>query len=214
MTTDMTVNTTQKRLALAMAAILLCVSLFSCAAETLETDGYTGLPEYNVEEISAYVKPFSYTGLTVEVAEGESASEKLWNTIEASAEMIAYPEAQVEYYASQEMAKYRYYSERDGIEYEELLSALGITDDDIYDTARSMVKSDLVLEYIIRDAGIALTAEEKQNYFNKYAERFTELYGYDVEYVSEHMEEQIYDSMLYDKTMEYLLLNNTVATKA
>ena len=58
-----------------------------------------------------------------------------------------------------------------------------------------------------------LTDEEKQEFFQKYVDKFKTLYGHDEKYIREYMTEQIYDTMLFDKTMEYLLLNNTVNKK-
>ena len=57
-----------------------------------------------------------------------------------------------------------------------------------------------------------IVAAKKTELYGKYVEHFAELYGYDKTYVSEKLTEQIYDAMLYDKTMEYLLKNNTAHT--
>ena len=201
-------------LCLAMSVVALA-SFFGCSdgsnADTEETSAFTGLPEYDPEHITDYVKPFEYTGLTVSVGKDETVSEKVWNTVCDSAQIIAYPAPQVEYYAEQERIKYKYYSKEYGIAYDELLRSLGITEESIYDTAKSMVKNDLVLEYIIADADITLSDAEKAAHTDKYAEKFTELYGYDTDYIKEHMLDQVYSSMLYDKTVEYLILNNTVS---
>ena len=128
-----------------------------------------------------------------------------------SAEIIAYPTAQVEYYAEQERAKYRYYASRDGVGYNELLDALGVTEESIYENARALVKDDLILAYIAKDAKISLSDEEKSKHYEKYVGWFEEL-GYDRNYVYENMSDQIYDMMLKDKIMEYLVKNNTAYT--
>ncbi len=209
-----------KRFFRASALILACLFLLSAfvgckdgeESDGTEAQSYLGMPEYDAENIESYVKPFEYVGLTVNVGEGETKQQKLWETLVASAEIVAYPEAQVEYYAEQERAKYRYYAKRDGIEYAELLSELGVTEESIYDTARAYVKDDLVLEYIARDAEIELTDEEKREHTDKYAEKLATLYGNDKEYIKTNMTEQIYDAMRSDKIMEFLLLNNTVNT--
>ena len=206
----------------------ICALLFACAAAVsllasckdqgesndseILRETYSGMPEYDISSIDSYIKPFKYTGLTVYRKNTETASEALWNAVSCSAEMIAYPNEQVEYYAVQERAKYRYYANRDGIEYEILLESLGVTEESIYEIARGYVKDDLVLEYIVKDAQIALTDAEKEAHKDKYAQRLTQVYGYDKEYIKANMTEQIYDAMLYDKAMEYLLLNNTVHT--
>ena len=204
-----------------MSALLVCAAVFGivgCSKKENEEPARFeesfggGLPGYDTENIESYVKPFEYTGHTVYYAMGESAQEKLWSAISDSAEVIIYPSAHVEYYAEQERARYRYYASRDGVGYNELLEVLGVTEDGIYEKARGLVKDDLVLAYIVKNAGIVLTEDEKTRLYGKYVDKFVELYGYDINYVSEKMSEQIHDAMLYDKTMEFLLLNNTAYT--
>ena len=202
--------------AFAVACLFILSAFVGCKDRTegqdTEAESYSGMPEYDAENIGNYIKPFEYTGRTVYAKVGETRQEAVWNSVVAAAEILSYPEAQVEYYASQERAKYRYYASRDGIDYGELLVSLGVTEESFYEKARGYVKEDLVLEYIARDAGIVLTDAEKQTHLDKYAERLSEVYGNDKEYIKANMTEQIYDAMLGDKIMEYLLLNNTVYT--
>lgn len=207
-----------KLLSLSAALICLCGAVLSCkdANTDAETDADTEfltMPEYGAEELGSYVKPVRYEGLTVTAREGETAQAALWRYIVDSAEITEYPAEGVEYYVSQERAKYRYFAKRDGIEYEELLEALGITEESMRERARALLKDDLVLAYIINDASISLTQEEKALHKDKYAEMLVGIYGYDAEYIKKNMSEQIYDAMLSDKTMEYLLSKNTVLTK-
>ena len=68
-----------------------------------------------------------------------------------------------------------------------------------------------MFEYIIRDANISLTDGEKAAHTDKYAQRLTAVYGGDREYIKANMPERIYDAMLNDKVMEYLLLNNEIS---
>jgi hypothetical protein len=192
---------------------VILTSLFACSEEVSETDetsAFTGLPEYDVEKLDSYIKPFDYTGLDVTVGKNEKTPDKVWNTISDSAQIIAYPTLQVEYYAEQEKIKYKYYSAEYGIDYDELLDSLGVTEESIYEAAKSMVKDDLVLEYIVTDANITLSDAEKSEHLDKYAEKFVELYGYDKEYIKANMQDQLYSAMLYDKTVEFLILNNNV----
>jgi len=202
------------------AVALVCLSVLSIytacdkntTAPDIESENYFGLPEYDAEKMDDYIKPFEYTGLTVYAQGMETRQEALWRTLSDSVEVLSYPQEQVEYYAAQERAKYRYYADRDGIEYEKLLEGLGVTEEGIYGRARELVKDDLVFEYIVLNADIRLSEEEKLTHLDRYAEKLTEVYGYDKEYIKSNMIEQVYDAMLYDKTMEYLLLNNTVHT--
>ena len=206
-----------KACALTLALLSLGTALLSCKeTEGKDTDteleSYAGMPEYDLEGLGGYVKPFKYTGLTVYAKVGETRQEALWEEIVAGMEIIAYPSEQVEYYAAQERAKYRYYAKRDGIEYEALLEALGVTEETMYEAARGLVKDDLALQYIIKDANITLSDAELSEHTDKYAERLSEIYGYEAEYIKANMTEQIYDTMLSDKTMEFLLRSNTVYT--
>ena len=202
--------------ALLLALLCLCTALLSCKetdgdADT-EIESYGGMPDYDTNALSSYVKPFEYTGLTVVADLGETRQEALWADIVAGVEIIFYPSEQVEYYVSQERAKYRYYAKRDGIEYGELIKALGVTEETMYEEARALVKEDLALQFIIVDADISLSDAEVSEHTDKYAERLAEIYGYDAEYIKTNMTEQIYDAMISDKTMEFLLGNNTVYT--
>ena len=207
-----------KSLALILALLCISSAFFSCNENGVEENTesekeYSTMPEYDAENIGSYIKPFKYEGLTVEATAGVSAQASLWNYIVESVEILKYPEAQVEYYVSQERAKYRYFAKRDGIEYEELIEALGITEESMKAAARALVKDDLALMYIINDAKIKLEDAEVAAHTDKYAEKLSEIYGYDAEYIKQNMSEQIYEAMLYDKTMEYLLSRNTVETK-
>ena len=206
-----------KLLALALAALCLCAVVLSCDSGDTETETdteveYGGMPEYSSEQLSSYVKPFEYTGLTVYAKFGQTRQEALWSEILNRVEIIEYPTEQVEYYLSQERAKYRYFAKRDGIEYQELLEALGVTEESMREGARALVKDDLALLYIMTDAGITLSDGEVSSHTDKYAEKLSEIYGYDAEYVKQNMSEQIYDAMLSDKTMEFLLSKNNVYT--
>lgn len=199
-----------------LALILALVSLLALAS-CKEKDGYeeeTGenprMPAYSALALESYVKPFAYTGLTVTVGEGEQRYEAVWRTVVDSVEIIEYPAEHVEYYVAQEKAKYRYFAKRDGIEYDALLEGLGVTEESILADARALVREDLVFEYIVRNAEIGLTDEEKAAHTDKYAEKLTEIYGGDKEYIKANMPERINDAMLHDKVMEYLLLNNRV----
>lgn len=162
-----------------------------------------------VEDWSVYVSLEAYTDLEIPLsAESDPKGERVWTVILERAEILSYPEEQVSYYAAQKKATYRYYGEKQGWSLEETLEKLEVTEEQILSEAREMVKGDLVYHYIVSDAGIVLTEEERATLFDRYAEQYAERYGYRVSYVKEELSELVYDSMLYDKTMEYLILNN------
>ncbi len=208
----------KKRKIIALVLALLCFACVACACksepESTDTEKqYNGLPKYNTQALAEYVKPFAYTGITVTVKADEARSEAVWAAVLSEVEIIKYPSEQVEYYAAQERAKYKYYAKRDGIEYGKLLEGLGITEAHIINDAKVMVKKDLALLYILQAEGIAVTDKEKTEHFDKYCEKFVQLYGYDKETVAKTMTEQIYEAMLYDKTSEFLILNNNIESE-
>ena len=169
---------------------------------------------YDEERLSEYVAPFSYTGLTVTLESADSLkSEAVWSLILSRAEILSYPEDAVEYYAEQRRDTYRYYAEKNDWSYEQALEFFGVSEESIIAEAKNMVKGDLVYRYIVKDAGISLTEKEKSAQLDRYVKKYAEDYGYTEDYVRENLLDLIYDSMLYDKTMEYLIVNNNFIQK-
>ena len=197
-------------LVLALCATLLLV-LPSC---TKDDESETGGITYDEERLSEYIAPFSYTGLTVELSSADALkSEAVWTLLLSRVEILSYPEDAVDYYAEQRRDTYRYYAEKNDWSYEQALEFFGVSEEDITKEAKEMVKGDLVYRYIVKDAEITLSEKEKSEQFDRYAKKYAEDYGYTEEYVAENMSDLIYDSMLYDKTMEYLIVNNTFIEK-
>ena len=190
---------------LVLAGILL-LALFSCADEPAPQ-----WVDYDGERLSDYLSPVVYQGLRVTLTDAsETRGAAIFRAVLSGAEVIEYPEEQVAYYAEQIRAEYRYLAEREDMSYEELLALRGITEQTIEVEAKEMVKRDLCLLYIQRDAAITLSEEERQAHYDRYARVYVEQYGYDRAYVDANLQEEIRDSMLFDKTMEYLILHNEV----
>ncbi len=206
---------TIKILSLFFALFLALPLVFGCKdKDEIDDDPkYTELPPYDASKLSEYIDPFEYTGLTVERSGNATDSEAVWSTIVKSVNIKSYPEAQVEYYVEQERLKYKYFASKDKVDYNAFLESLGVTEETILADSKEMVKKDLALLYIVKDAELDLTEKEKSDLFDKYANKFVEIYGYDKEYISTNMKDQIYDSMLFDKATEYLILNNTIKQK-
>ena len=74
--------------------------------------------------------------------------------------------------------------------------------------AKEMAIDDVIYELVRRAENITLSEEEKESLFDKYVDKYVEDYGYTKSYVKKNMSELIYDSMLYDKTTEFLIKNN------
>ncbi len=205
------------------ATLLLCViCLVSCGSkqsnqeETSGSNGnaqnaYRAYHEYSKEELRQYIQLEQYIGLTIELSEDPLlAGEEMWEYIVKQGTVLKYPEDHVAYYIAQTQAKYRYYARQNEWEYEETLAYFNTSETAIAEEARQMVKEDLVFWYIVKDAEITLTEDEKQSLFERYVNKFSEDYGYSRDYVTENMTELIYETMLYDKTLEYLMLQNHV----
>ena len=194
------------------AALLLCLVLalfaFSCKKDENEHTGEAmDMSAVSSQELEGYATLGGYTGLSVTVGTG-SKGEAVWRAVKENAKIIAHPEQQVAYYISQIEAQYKYYAEQADMSYEDMLSEVGATEESIRAEAESMAADDVIYELVRRDANITLNESEKQSLFDKYVKKYVSDYGYTEQYVKENMSELIYESMLYDKTTEYLIKNN------
>ena len=200
---------------LLLALLLVLAAFCSCRKQEEKAEETETRAAYTPEQVLSCVRLDTYTGLSVMLETADSQKgEAIWQAVLVRAEILSYPEEQVEYYAKQSRASYRYLAEKAGVSYEELLRELGVSEEAILAEARDMVKGDLVYRYIVQDAGIALTESEKATLFDRYADKYVSDYGYTKEYVSENLREHVYDSMLYDKTMQYLIDRNTFTVSA
>jgi FKBP-type peptidyl-prolyl cis-trans isomerase (trigger factor) len=164
-------------------------------------------------DLSEYISVERYTGLTVTVKEGEDKASLILKAIWEKSNVIKYPGEQVNYYYNQTRQMYLDLASGDEDRYEEILAQQNVTEDTILKDARDMVKNDLIFYYIVKDADITLTEEEKNSLYEQYVDYYVKTYKYSEDYVKENMSSLIYDSMLYDKTMEYLILNNNFTTE-
>ena len=197
-----------------LAVICLAMPFFSCGrtaevSENEETD-----INYSDIDISEYIDSVTYKGLTVFLENEDSSKEDaLWNELLQNVEIIDYPEDKVRYYFEQEKAAYMYLVNGDEDSYKTFLKVRGITEEDMLDDAKEMVAKDLIYRLVAQKEEISVTDEEKKALFDRYVEKYVEEFGYGKSYVTANMNELIYESMLYDKTMEYLILNNNFEIK-
>ena len=191
--------------------VMLVLSFALCfvgCSNDEDSDGEHILAYENVD-ISAAVRLGEYKGLTVTVLDGESEAQAIWRVIGESSEILEYPEKQLDYYLSQSRTRVEYYSSVHKVTYEDALKMLGYTEDSMIQEAKELIASDLLGIAVRKSAGIALTDDEKNRLFDKYAEKYAYDWGYNLEYVKDSLKEEVYDLMLYDKTSEYLVKNNT-----
>lgn len=209
----------------AMAALILLATLLavsSCVGDTgSETEEETTQTEttetvteteinYDAVDVKEHVTSVTYKGhkITLE-SEDSSKEDALWRAILATANISSYPEDKVEYFFRQTKQAYMYLVNGNEEDYELLLKNRGTDEAKLREEAREMVKKDLVYYYIVRNENITVTDAEKAELFEKYVEKYVTAYGYNRDYVVGNMTGIIYDSMLYDKTMEFLINNNT-----
>lgn len=197
--------------------LLLCIlfsSLASCKKAREKDDEAQRAEKMNIAalgdaELAAYAVVGQYKGLSIELG-GRTRDSAVWEEITSRAEVKAVPEQQVRYYFEQSVAQYEYYAERANMSYDEMLAELDTTEEKMLSDARGLALGDIIFELVRRAEGIELSESEKREHLDRYAEKYVEDYGYNAEYVKEHLVDQIYESMLYDKVTEFLLSNNEI----
>ena len=197
-----------KRALVTSLALIMLISMFSCKKngenESVEPIDFAAMSD---DELKSYAELGEYKLMTLKQG-SSSKGEAVWAAVKKNATVRSYPEQQVSYYVSQIEAQYAYYAEEAGISYKEMLREVGATEESIRSEAESMATDDIICELVCRDADITLREDEKSKFFEKYVEKFVADYGYSREYVKENMQDEIYESMLYDKTTEFLITNN------
>lgn len=174
-------------------------------------DGNSGTQTMDLStlELDEYISLGQYTGLEIAV-HGDTSyrGEAVWQAVVNSSVIKKYPEQQLEYYAAQSRDKYRYAAEQANMDYEEFLVSLEIDEEHILSEARTLCREDLVWHALLRAENISLSDEEKAKHFDRYVDKYVSDYGYSEQYVRENLEDDIYSSMLYDKTLEFLISKN------
>ena len=205
-----------RRSAFFLAIVMCFLFIFpSCAGNNAGTDESVSTARVQMMDISAldiseYVRLGSYSGIRITYS-GEESFDKagaIWDHIILGSEILKYPTQQVDYYFNQKKAQYIYIARSSGDTYENVLSALGLTENDLKDEAIKLVEKDLVFFAVVDAEQITLSDTDKSANFDRYVKKFTEDYGYSEDYVRENMTEQIYQTMLYDKTCEKLISLN------
>ncbi len=200
---------------------VLCLTLGACACDkgdnisdqtedTSDTEAVETEINYDGIVADDYVKSVTYSGMTVYIEELDAQKDKaLWHAIYTSAQITSYPEDKVDYYFNQTKKAYMYIAGNYQGDYELLLKNRGIDEQDMREEARVRVLEDLVYKYILEKEGIVLTAEDKSENFDKYVEKLAMEIGKSESYVISEMTEYVYETMLHDKTTEYLISVNT-----
>ena len=206
-----------KFMAFILSALSVGILFASCAGTgesgKPESDAVTEITYENID-VDSYVKSIQYKDLSITWDPAtQTKADAVWNAVYASVTIKEYPEDKVNYYFNQMKNTYMYYAKGDEADYQLLLEAQGISESDMLEKAKETVKEDLVFEYITKHEGISVTDAEKSALFDKYVAKYSEELNKAPEDVSANMKEYIYESMLYDKTTEYLFSVNNVVPK-
>ncbi len=189
-----------------MALVMITLSFFSCSfskkGEKVDFDAMSA------EELAEYVEIGQYKDMEISLV-GRTKGEVVWDAVEQNSKVKSYPEEHFYYYKEQLEAQYEYYAEQAGLSYGEMLEELGENEESIVIKAKQMTRRDMLYGTVVKLEGIELTQTDKERLFERYVQKYVSEYGYDEDYVRENMTELIYDTMLYDKTTEFLIINNT-----
>ncbi|MGN1410787.1 MAG: hypothetical protein ACI4XJ_11520, partial [Eubacteriales bacterium] len=131
-----------------------------------------------------------------------------WMKIVANAELVTYPEAEVQRIYGEKKQMYEYYAEYYSTDYETfLVNYIGMTDDDLMEESRAYVKEDLVMYQLAKELGIEISDDE----YNEGLEFYAEYYGTTAsELVSYYGEDTIYTTILWEKLMETVAPMNNI----
>ena len=198
------------RVCMLFMALLLCAMLASCSVEPkLEIEGQKqDFEAMSLEDLLEYVSVGEYKNMQISL-EGRAKQDAVWDAVLERVDVEEYPQEHVYYYIDQLEGQYRYYAEQAGVSYKEILEQLGKSEGSILQDAKNMTKKDIAYAVIVKLEKIELSEGEKDAYFDRYVDKYVKDYGYTKEHIKSNMSELIYGSMLYDKTTEFLILNNT-----
>ena len=151
------------------------------------------------DTVEAYRKAMYDTLLeeATETAEAERLS-LMWETVLENAEILEYPEQQLMYYYTVYRSNIEAEADIYGHTYEEHLEAIGLTDEDLTEGAKSLVLKELVFYAIVKAEGFSISDAEYDDGVVRYAEQ----QGMTVEQLEASYDKAyITDNLLWDKVM-------------
>ena len=202
-----------KRVLILLIAVIMLLSLFSCEVDDDDNVDIADHPEVEATYLSDAVRLPEYKGLTIAQKSGESRGDAVWRVVLEGSEVVEFPPSFLSYYDSQTVTKYKIIASDANMSYAELLEALGLTEEDVKNEAKSLATSELVTMAVIEKEALSLTDEEIERLFDKYAEKIASEIGKDVSHVKESLVDEVYDTMLRDKMIEFLITQNTFITE-
>ena len=161
------------------------------------------------EDLDGYVELGEYKGISISLG-GRNKEDAVWESVIDGAEILEYPKEYVGYYEDQIKSQYKHYANEADMSYREMLEQLGQNKETIAIQAKEMYEKDIIYSAIVKKENISVSDDEKAKFFDKYVEKYAQIYSRDEDYVKENMSEEIYSAMLYDKTTEFLIVNNYI----
>lgn len=195
----------------ALLALTFALALASCNNQEKEQEQEVKRVDFSLlsdEELAKCATLGEYKGLEIKL-DGRSKSDAVWSAVRSGSVLGEISQQQIDYYLAQEKARYSHYADKAGLSYDEMLAELGVTQSDIMKAAVEMTTDDIIFELVRRDAKIKLMEDEKHMFFDRYVKKYVDDFGYTEEYVKNNMADIVYSSMLYDKTTEFLIANNS-----
>lgn len=189
-------------------SLLLALLCFFCSCKEEKKAEKVDIAAFSLSELEEFVKIGEYKNISISL-NGKSKEEAINDYLVKNSKIEKLPEGAVEYYNAQLEEQYKYHAEQAEREYKELLEELSLSESALLEQAKSLVIKDIIFTTIQKKEGIALSSSDKERFFDRYVEKYAELYGYEKAYVKEKLVDEVYQTMLYDKTMEFLILNNT-----
>lgn len=159
-----------------------------------------------VEEFRKEFKESIQSSKTYQV--DQEMCSNLWQTIVDNAEVLKYPEGEVERVYAMNRQYYEDTASSYQIDYETFLSNYArITDEDMWESSRDYVKDDLVLYALLNEMNISITDEE----YNQEIEKIAYQYGATADQLIEYYgEESLRTTVSWQKLMDTILNQTNV----
>lgn len=187
-----------------ISALLFALTLFASCGKSEPV----AVSDLSLEELEKCVTVAKYKDVTFEKSDKDKQT-VIKEYLKSNSKTKELPKGAVEYYLEQLKEQYKYHADEAGMKYDDLLDELGITKEDLKKEAEELVFEDIIFATIQKKENITVTDSDKEKLFDRYVTKYAEIHKYSEEYVRKNLTEKVYQTMLYDKTMEYLIINNS-----
>lgn len=160
---------------------------------------YTGGDLSTVAELRSFVQ----SKLEKESSETakETAISDVWAQAVENAEVISYPQQQLDYYCAAQKSQCEYYANAYGMSVESVMQILGYTEESFLEDAKTYTKEDLVFYGIAQVEGVSVSDEEYTAGLANYASEA----GAEPEELEDYYGElYIRECLLWDKLLEMI----------